>query len=93
MTTTTMRPRAAWAAQRSRAVRAVVLFGLGLLGALVLVSLLLRWIANFLAELAAMAELQASARAQTRPYGLMVAKLLAEDYAAAPMTTTSGAGQ
>ncbi len=93
MSMTRTAPREAWAAKRARAIRALVLLAVALLGALVLVALLARWIANFLAELAALAELQVAAKAGTRPYGLLAAKLLAEDYASGGvrMTTMSGA--
>ncbi len=93
MSMATTAPREAWAARRAQAVRAVVLFTVALLGGLVLVALLARWITNFVAELAAMAELQISAKAGTRPYGLLAARLLAEDYASGGVraATMSGA--
>lgn len=98
MTSATFTPGASgreqWAAHRRQAVRGLGLFLLFLFGLLVLAALLVRWLANRLGEIAALAEIQLSSRTGVRPLGLLIARVLADDFfnGAAPTTRpTTGA--
>ena len=86
--------REQWTAHRRQAVRATGIFLLFLFGLLVLAALLVRWLANRLGEIAALSEIQLSSRTGIRPFGLLIARVLADDFfsGAAPTTRpTTGA--